>query len=38
MLYRLLRSVKRWVFDLLFNNDLADKEVRLYFGDKNESD
>jgi hypothetical protein len=37
MLLALLKNVENWVYDLLFNNDLADKEAKLYFKDKNES-
>jgi hypothetical protein len=36
-LLALLKNVKTWVFNLIFDNDLADREARLYFEDKNES-
>lgn len=36
MLLVLLKSVKNWVFDLLFNNKIADNDttLKLYFGEK----
>ena len=33
----LLKNVEKWVYDLLFNNTLADTEASLYFKDKDES-
>jgi hypothetical protein len=30
MLFRLLKSVKNWAFDFIFDNKLADVETRLY--------
>ena len=34
----LLKNVKKWVFELLFNSKIADREEELYFGKKsNES-
>jgi len=37
MLFRLLKSVKKWVFDFFLNNDWADKEAQLYIKDKDDS-
>lgn len=37
MLFRLLRNAKKWAFNILFDNKIADVETRLYFGDKYES-
>jgi hypothetical protein len=38
MLFQLLRSVKKWVYNFFLNSDWADKEAQLYFrGDKDES-
>jgi hypothetical protein len=38
MLFRLLKSVKKWVFDFFLTNDWADKEAQLYFKEnKNDS-
>lgn len=33
----LLKNVKKWVFNLFLNNDIADKEARLYFKDEDAS-
>lgn len=30
MLFQLLKSALRWVYNLLFNNKIADAEARLY--------
>jgi hypothetical protein len=37
MLFQLLRNVKNLVSNFFLNNDLADKEARLYFKDKDAS-
>jgi hypothetical protein len=37
MLFRLLKSVKRWVFSIFLDNKIADNEARLYFGDNYDS-
>ncbi len=37
MLYRLLKSVKKWVSDFTVNSKLGDVEERFYFGDKDDS-
>jgi hypothetical protein len=37
MLFRLLRSVKKWVFSIFLDNKIADAEARLYFGDDYDS-
>jgi hypothetical protein len=38
MLFRLLKNVKKWVYKFVFENNLADVEVRMYFKeDKNDS-
>jgi hypothetical protein len=37
MLFRLLKNVSSWVYDILLDNNLADKEARLYFGDDYDS-
>jgi len=37
MLFRLLKNASKWVFNFFLNNDLADKEAKLYFKDKDES-
>lgn len=33
----LLKNVKKWVFNLFLNKDIADKEARLYFKDEDAS-
>jgi hypothetical protein len=37
MLFRLLKNAKNLVSNFFLNNDLADKEAKLYFKDKDES-
>lgn len=32
----LLKNVKKWAFNMIFDNNIADNEARLYFGDKYE--
>ena len=32
MLYRLLKSVKNWAFEMLFDNRIADNEMRVMYG------
>jgi len=37
-LLALLKNVKKWAYSFIFENNLADREVELYFSkDKNES-
>ena len=36
MLFQLLKNVKNWAYKIMFDNDMADKEARLYFKDKDE--
>jgi hypothetical protein len=33
MLFQLLKSVKSLAYKIMFDNDMADKEARLYFKD-----
>lgn len=37
MLFRLLKSAKKWVFSIFLDNKIADNEARLYFGDNYDS-
>lgn len=32
MLFRLLRSAKRWVFSIFLDNKIADNEMRVMYG------
>lgn len=32
-----LKSVKKWVFDSIFDNKMAEVDERIYFGEKIES-
>lgn len=34
MLLALLKSVGNWVYKLLFDNKIAEKEVMIYFGEE----
>ena len=36
MLFRLLRSVKRWASKFILDSKLGDVEERFYFGDKHD--
>jgi hypothetical protein len=35
MLFRLLKSVKKWAYSVLFENKIAEAEERIYFRESN---
>lgn len=36
MLFLLLKNASKWVYKVLFDNNIADNEAQMIFGDKND--